>query len=106
MLPRQCPSASWNETSSQKRRWDAGNILMIVTRPQLEVEERTRAMRLDFLRRYNRDELREQLYLEQEGICTICGKLMQDSCGVICAVDHATPVNMIANWDWDTEKAC
>jgi hypothetical protein len=79
---------------------------MIFVRPQHEVEERTNIMRLDFAKRYDTDALREQLYLEQEGICAICRKLMQDSNSVVCAIDHATPVNTIANWDWDTEKAC
>ncbi len=78
---------------------------MIFVRPPHEVKERTRAMRLDFLRRYDRDELREQLYLEQKGICAICGKPMQDSSSVVCEIGHATPVNVIANWDWDIEKA-
>ncbi len=31
---------------------------------------------------------------------------MQDSYGVICAVDHATSVYEIANYDWDIDKAC
>src|SRR6266849_6731880 len=61
---------------------------------------------MDFKRRYDSDQLREQLYLEQEGICAICNEPMQDSCGVICAIDHATAVNVIANWDWSIEKAC
>jgi hypothetical protein len=78
---------------------------LILSRPKHEVEERTRAIRADFARRYNLDELREQLYREQEGICAICTKPIQDSCGAICAVDHAISVYMIANWGWKTEKA-
>src|SRR6266478_7996717 len=78
---------------------------MIFVRLQHEVEERSRAIRADFARRYSSDELREQLYHEQEGICVICNKPMQDSGGVICTTDHATSVYEIANYDWEIKKA-
>src|ERR1700688_1131503 len=78
---------------------------MIISRPQHEVKERTRLIRQDFARRYDLEQLRGQLYLEQEGICAICKKPMQDSCSVICVVDHAISINMIANWDWEIAKA-
>ena len=79
---------------------------MIIMRPQHEVEERSQAIRNDFLRCYDRDQIREQLYREQEGVCPICGKLMRDSSSILCEIDHAISVHMIANWDWDIEFAC
>lgn len=79
---------------------------LIVGRLNPEVEERSKVIRQDFKRRYNLAELREQLYREQDGICAICKKWMQDSSGVICAVDHATSVYIYASWNGSIEEAC
>jgi hypothetical protein len=79
---------------------------MILWRPQHEMEERTKIIRADFARRYNLDELREQLFREQEAVCAICRETLQDSCSVVMAVDHATPVYLYATWDFTVEEAC
>jgi hypothetical protein len=79
---------------------------MILRRPQQEVDERTLAIREDFRHKWNLDELREQLFSEQEGVCSICGKPMQDSSSVVCAVDHGVSVNTVAHWGWGIQYAC
>jgi hypothetical protein len=79
---------------------------MLVGRHKQEIKERSKAIRQDFERRYNRDELREQLCREQEGICAICKKPMQDSCSVICVVDHAASIYIWAQSQISVEEAC
>jgi 5-methylcytosine-specific restriction endonuclease McrA len=81
---------------------------MIVGRPKSEIEERSKVIRQDFEKHYNRDELREQLYREQEGICAICKnpEPMQNS-SVTCEVDHAISVVLYASFDcFSIEEAC
>jgi hypothetical protein len=80
---------------------------VIVGRPKSEVEERSNIIRLDFNKRYNLEELREQLlYREQAEICEICKRWVQDSSGVICVVDHATSIYIFASWNGSIEEAC
>ncbi len=78
---------------------------MILRRPKHEIEDRSKAIRLDFAKRYDLDELREQLFREQDGVCAICKKPLQDSCSVITAVDHAISIYLYATWDYPIEEA-
>lgn len=79
---------------------------MILRRPEHELKQRTNAIRSDLKRRYDLDALKEQLYREQESICAICKKPMQDSSSVICTVDHAISVFDYATWDYTIAEAC
>jgi 5-methylcytosine-specific restriction endonuclease McrA len=85
---------------------ESAEVSLIVGRIKSEVEERSKVIRQDFNRRYNLDELREQLYRRQGGVCAICKKWMQDSSSVICAIDHATSVYIFASWNASIEEAC
>jgi len=79
---------------------------MIIQRPKPEIDKRSKTIRLDFNQRYNPDELREQLYREQEGLCAICNKPLQGSDSIVCTIDHAISVSLYATWDYTVEEAC
>lgn len=79
---------------------------LIVGRLKAEVEERSKVIRTDLLKRYDLGELREQLYMEQESICAVCNKPMQGSSSALCEVDHATSVYIYASWSGSIEEAC
>ena len=79
---------------------------MLLSRPKEEVEQRTKAIRADFYKRYDLDVLREQIFNEQSGACAICKQPLQSSDSVVCSVDHATPVFLYANWEFTIEEAC
>ena len=78
---------------------------MILSRPQCEVEERSKAMRQDFVRRYDLDGFRQSLFDEQSSLCRICRRPIQSSDSILCAVDHGLSINIVANWGWELEFA-
>jgi len=79
---------------------------MIVGRPKHEIEERTKAIRLDFVRRYpGMDALRLELFNKQSGLCTLCIKELAGWDNVQATVDHSTSVYIWAQSNFLIDEA-
>lgn len=79
--------------------------MIVNSRPKNEIEERSKAIRADFVRRYDTDLLRQELFDAQSGLCAICKEAVQSADSVVCAIDHAVPVFLYASWDFPIEEA-
>jgi hypothetical protein len=78
--------------------------MIIVGRTKEEATARSKAIRKDFQKRYNLDELRQELFDKQSGLCAICRQPLQDVSSVITAIDHATSVATHAQYRWPIEE--
>ena len=77
---------------------------MLIGRIKSEILERSKTIKADFYRRYDRAVLRPRLFEKQSGLCAICGKLMQTSDSIFTHIDHATSVYEFASYHLPIEE--
>jgi 5-methylcytosine-specific restriction endonuclease McrA len=77
-------------------------VSLIIGRSKEEIKARRKAVRAEFVRLYDLDKLRVELYAEQQGLCAICKMPLQLG---DMHIDHAISVFMFAESSLSTEEA-
>jgi hypothetical protein len=81
---------------------------MLIGRPKHEMQERIRYIRRDFARQYphkRRENLRLELCEEQNDLCILCSKRLQDRSSIITEIEHTIPVYIFAESSMPIEEA-